>query len=172
MPVRFRCPHCARLLGIASRKIGTQINCPQCAVPLIVPSPDEPNDRLNLDELDDLVNPAAGNGPAPQPATATKTAPKPPPPRPKHKPGEEPLFEEDVDEILGLKKPGEKLNLDDDPPGANGKAKKPVSGMDAMSLDDAEGRLVLSPRKATLLLVAVVLLIGTAFAAGFVIASR
>ena len=30
MPIRFRCPHCERLLGIARRKAGTPIRCPQC----------------------------------------------------------------------------------------------------------------------------------------------
>ncbi len=30
MPIRFRCPHCNRLLGIATRKAGTDIPCPQC----------------------------------------------------------------------------------------------------------------------------------------------
>ena len=40
MPIRFRCPHCSRLLGIARRKAGTQIQCPQCQHALTVPVAD------------------------------------------------------------------------------------------------------------------------------------
>lgn len=41
MPIRFRCAHCDKLLGIARRKAGTIVNCPQCGQPLIVPTPEE-----------------------------------------------------------------------------------------------------------------------------------
>lgn len=40
MPIRFRCVYCDKLLGIATRKAGTVVNCPQCGQPLIVPTPD------------------------------------------------------------------------------------------------------------------------------------
>jgi hypothetical protein len=40
MPIRFRCVYCDKLLGIATRKAGTVVNCPQCGQPLIVPSPE------------------------------------------------------------------------------------------------------------------------------------
>ena len=42
----------------------------------------------------------------------------------------------------------------------------------ALSLDDEARPLVLTPQKATLLIVAVVVLLGIAFAAGFLIAAR
>jgi hypothetical protein len=40
MPVRFRCVYCDKLLGIARRKAGAVVNCPQCGQPLIVPTPE------------------------------------------------------------------------------------------------------------------------------------
>src|SRR5688572_27746928 len=40
MPVRFRCVYCNKLLGIARRKAGAVVNCPQCNQPLIVPTPE------------------------------------------------------------------------------------------------------------------------------------
>src|SRR5262249_59525811 len=30
MPIRFRCPFCNQLLGIARRKAGTAVQCPTC----------------------------------------------------------------------------------------------------------------------------------------------
>jgi hypothetical protein len=185
MPIRFRCPNCSRLLGIAKRKAGTQTNCPQCGRPMTVPyedQPDVPQEPLNLDDLDSLLNPVAqANGdmashPQPSPVSAPAAAQAAPSPRPaaaarpQRKPGEEnPLFEEDVDAILGIHKSGERFELDEDA----GTGKKPVSGLDAMSLDDGGGgKLVLTAQKATLLVVAVVVLLGLAFAAGFLVATR
>ena len=40
MPIRFRCVYCDKLLGIAKRKAGSVVNCPQCHQPLIVPTPE------------------------------------------------------------------------------------------------------------------------------------
>ncbi len=40
MPIRFRCVYCDKLLGIAKRKAGAVVNCPQCGQPLIVPTPE------------------------------------------------------------------------------------------------------------------------------------
>jgi phage FluMu protein Com len=40
MPIRFRCVYCDKLLGIARRKAGSVVNCPQCNQPLIVPTPE------------------------------------------------------------------------------------------------------------------------------------
>ncbi|MDB5310833.1 MAG: hypothetical protein JWO38_5035 [Gemmataceae bacterium] len=193
MPIRFRCPHCTRLLGIARRKAGSQINCPQCARPVTVPVQE---DTGELDELEVLLTPAAPPAPAPEvpgpepgePAVATDrnrspvpqpggpaVAAKPsvprqaPRPQPRREPtGDDPLFEqEDVDAILGVKKT-KALDLDEEPD----TGPKPVSGLDAMSLEDGPGKIVLSSQKATLLVVAVVVLLGIAFAAGFLIASH
>lgn len=38
MPIRFHCKRCHQLLGIASRKAGSDIDCPKCGVSQVVPS--------------------------------------------------------------------------------------------------------------------------------------
>jgi DNA-directed RNA polymerase subunit RPC12/RpoP len=40
MPIRFRCAYCNQLMGIARRKAGTVIRCPNCAGQVIVPHPE------------------------------------------------------------------------------------------------------------------------------------
>lgn len=45
MPIRFRCVYCDKLLGIARRKAGAVVNCPQCGQPLIVPTPEQEPER-------------------------------------------------------------------------------------------------------------------------------
>src|SRR5438874_1439658 len=37
MPIRFRCQYCNQLMGIAHRKVGTEVECPTCKGKLIVP---------------------------------------------------------------------------------------------------------------------------------------
>ena len=37
MPIRFRCPFCNQLMGIARRKAGTVVRCPSCASQVTVP---------------------------------------------------------------------------------------------------------------------------------------
>jgi hypothetical protein len=159
---------------------------------LTVPDEEGPEEPLDLTDLDALVNPASQANGEPEPAafanlddtpqpesarpaaaTATRPAPKPAagaraaPPRQKRNPDDEPLLEEDVDTLLGLTKGAANLDSDDDP----NPRSKPVSGADAMSLGDEPGKVVLSAQKATLLVVAVVVLLGVAFAAGFLIRS-
>jgi hypothetical protein len=180
MPIRFRCSQCDRLLGIARRKAGSRIQCPQCGESTTVPATDqgepEPADRT-LRDLDDLLGPPPVPGVAvvaAEPALMTIDAsvvPKPAPvatitpPRHKPKPVAKPdsLFEQDVDALLGIAKPEEALELEEAP-----KA-KPVSGADAMSLDDGPGSITLSSQKATLIVVAAVLLMLIAFITGFAI---
>jgi phage FluMu protein Com len=196
MPIRFRCSQCDRLLGIARRKSGTQIRCPQCGEITTVPSEDALDaggaDRT-LQGLDDLLGPAPSNNgsllappesalvtiaasavPRPKPVVeyapvveyfppqpaAPKPAPKPKRAAPKQ---EDSLFEQDVDELLGLARPEETINLGEEP------KVKPVNGMDAMSLDDGPGTITLSSQKATLIVVAAVILMLIAFVTGFAI---
>jgi phage FluMu protein Com len=40
MPIRFRCPFCGQLLGIARRKAGCEVRCPNCQGSVQVPSAD------------------------------------------------------------------------------------------------------------------------------------
>ena len=37
MPIRFRCQQCHQLLSVGSRKSGSEIECPKCGVPQVVP---------------------------------------------------------------------------------------------------------------------------------------
>jgi phage FluMu protein Com len=100
MPIRFRCVYCDKLLGIAKRKAGAVVNCPQCGQPLIVPTPEPepeataaasqpaappaaPGKLFEQDDFDVLLEP-----------DATYRTPDPPPPakRPKaHPPPANPL---------------------------------------------------------------------------------
>jgi phage FluMu protein Com len=180
MPIRFRCPHCNKLLGIATRKAGTDIGCPQCAGLVTVPNPvgDGPTPK-ELDEIDEILGltgpePAApvAAPPRPQVKAAPPPAPKPTPaPKKQKKPGDS-LFETgDVDELLGL--PSQLPPVEDDATPAPTKGgPKPVSGMDVQSLDGGDGAWVVSPKKAAVVVVAVVLLLLVAFGGGFLIASR
>src|SRR4051794_32042732 len=52
MTVRFLCPACNQLLGIAARKIGAQVNCPKCQATIIVPAPLEPAMKVGTESLE------------------------------------------------------------------------------------------------------------------------
>ena len=92
MPIHFRCAHCEKLLGIARRKAGTIVNCPQCGQPLIVPTPED-------DEPEQAADPEASTH-----ETDLRTSKENPGRRPKRSPGEAgQLFEQDeIDRLLEL----------------------------------------------------------------------
>ena len=100
--------------------------------------------------------------PAPAPA---KAAPPAPLPLPEPLPEEKPLFEKDLDAVLGATTP------EGDVPGDVKRKPQPTSGLDALSLGGDRGHLVISSQKATALAIVVVLLLALAFAAGFLIGS-
>ena len=162
MPIKFRCVYCEQLLGIARRKAGTETTCPRCGEVLTVPAQDEPAEPTPL-ESDNGTGPVAT-------ASRPRAAPPKPQPRKQPRPGDDPpLFEgEDFDALLGIRRPPEVLDLDDEPPG-----EESAAGVDATSLDADEVKpLVLTPQRATLLVAVVVVLLGVAFALGFLIASK
>lgn len=176
MPIRFRCPHCTRLLGVARRKAGTETACPHCHSVLTIPFEDEPADQqtelIARDELDELLRRSsvkkAGTAAPPKPVQAAQPANRhaPPPPPANVPPGDRPLFEQDLDAVLGKSHH----------PVQRPTAKKPVAeqypGSDALSLGPEPGHIILSPQKVTALAVAMVLLMALSFAAGFWLASR
>ncbi len=51
MSIRFRCHRCRRLLGIASRKAGSRIQCPKCGVSQAVPSEEAAAAALAMDQF-------------------------------------------------------------------------------------------------------------------------
>jgi hypothetical protein len=160
MPIRFRCQYCNKLLGIARRKAGTETTCPQCGSAIIVPQADSPGElRLDLDEIDALLKPST---PPPAPAT---TEPEPAAVEPERFPEDErPLFEREIDAVLGVTNDAERpLAAKPKPP--------PTSGADALSLDEPSRGIVLSSQRATAIIVAAVVLLILAFAAGYLIAS-
>ena len=94
MPVRFRCRHCHQLLGIAHRKIGTEVNCPTCHNKVLVPATDAPDvDRPTVRKPDPLfegsdldallqpspADPAAASPPPAAPAASLDVEPYRPP---------------------------------------------------------------------------------------------
>jgi hypothetical protein len=108
---------------------------------------------------------SAPQEPAPAPP---RTKPVPPPlPKAAPKstnPEERPLFEGDVDEILGgTVEPEEPERV---------KKPAPTSGMDALSMGEPARQIVLSAQKVTLLMVVVVVLMALAFAAGYFLAPK
>src|SRR5690348_13648008 len=97
MPIRFRCPYCNQLLGIARRKAGTVVPCPTCHSPVTVPlasqedGPPSPPPPAAIPEPepapaaapalfersdfeDYLHDPVAAAPPAPPPAPAPRPA--------------------------------------------------------------------------------------------------
>ena len=51
MPIRFRCKRCRQLLGIASRKAGSEIECPKCGVSQVVPNEEAASAALAMDQF-------------------------------------------------------------------------------------------------------------------------
>lgn len=153
MPVQFRCTGCRGKLSISRRKAGCQVECPKCGLPLTVPTGDEVADELT--ELLAAAQSAATADARPQP--------RPPAKRPVTLDDmplfERPDFEKLLDPVLHTPDPLPLPPSDDGIPDRRATA---APGHDA----DA---IVLSRTTATLLVVAVVVLLGLAFAAGFLV---
>ncbi len=165
MPIRFRCAYCNQLLGIARRKAGTVVRCPTCAGQVVVPAADaaieteEPQpsgDRpvFERSDFDDLFNnpkpvddeaEAQTAGAPPRKQAGGRTA------APPHDGSDEAWgTHADPDVVV------EPLGIP--PPGA-------ASGFQA----PRTAGIVLSPTKATILTVVVVVGLAVAFAAGLLV---
>ena len=59
MAVRFRCKRCHQMLGIASRKAGSRIECPKCGLPQVVPGEEAAAAAMAMDELAPSHQPVA-----------------------------------------------------------------------------------------------------------------
>ncbi len=59
MAVRFRCQRCHQILGIASRKAGSRIECPKCGLPQVVPSEEAAAAAMAMDRLAPSHQPVA-----------------------------------------------------------------------------------------------------------------
>src|SRR5262245_42453073 len=159
MPIRFRCAYCNQLLGIAHRKAGTVVRCPTCAGQVVVPdpkargadkpSPDNPAaplfERSDFDDLfGGLERRQEARDPKDQliPATSLPELAVPSPP---------PVGPRAAASSVGYDV--ERLSL------------PPVAG----PVVAAAPGIVLSPTKATLLTVAVIVGLGLAFTAGLIV---
>lgn len=148
MPIRFRCAYCNQLLGIARRKAGTVIHCPTCAGQVVVPAAeseepapagrDEP--VFERSDFEQMINPKPGRPRSRPPAPVNGPSAPPPaaPPDAWGTHGEAPI---DVDRL---------------PPGT---APSSVTGAGPV--------ILLTPAKATLLTVLVVVFVALAFGVGF-----
>jgi phage FluMu protein Com len=140
MPIRFRCWHCNQLLGIARRKAGTQVQCPTCRNQVTVPETDQPDDKV--------------------PAAAP------------------PLFERDdfeayLHEAAGASLPGRSVPPPPVPPPP---APLPAAAPGAFEPHipppvsvPAEVGLIITPTRATVLTVVVIILLAVAFGAGLLV---
>jgi hypothetical protein len=150
MPIRFRCHHCHQLLGIARRKSGTHVNCPTCHREVLVPAENE-------------APAVAAPQPVPSPVPAPVPAPAPA------------LFERD--DFDALLRPPQSMAMDP-PRHSNGGVHAPIirpspeysgQGSSWQRADAAAVGLVLSPARATVLTVVVILLLAIAFGAGLLV---
>jgi hypothetical protein len=152
MPIRFRCAYCNQLMGIARRKAGTVVRCPTCAGQVVVPSPgpgveelQKPGpgpalfERSDFNFEQEIHKPPAGES---RTAGARQAgfAPVPPAPAPARPGGH------DAPAAAGAS-----LSLQSLPTGT------PTPG------------ILLTPGKATLLGVVIVILLGVAFFAGMLV---
>lgn len=126
------------------------------SLPPSLPAAEKP--RVEAPKPPAYPKPAAAHvapPPAPKPRPAT--------PKPPIDPNDPPLFEKDMDEILG--QTVAPVEAERDKPAK-------VSGMDALSLGEPSRHIVLSAQKATFLMILVVVLLVLAFAAGYFLAPR
>ncbi len=148
MPVRFRCSYCNQLLGISRRKIGLPVKCPTCQGQVIVPPRD----------TEEAAPPALAPVGTPQRqfeqsdflamlekppvlAAAAPPAPAPAPPR-----VQEPMPDFSAPEA----------------------ERPPEVDVEPLSVPSPNGWL-LTPKKLTLLIVAIIVLLALAFAAGVLV---
>lgn len=199
MPITFRCQSCRNKLSTAKRKAGSTVTCPGCGSEVRVPTASEkldpqverllataggraeyqaaPEDPLSPDDSTPDFGPkddppsfepepkALPPEPPPPPKTPTARRAKPitkpaPAPMPQSKLNDLPLFErEDFAEMLEKDTEEE----DEEEPLPLPKESPPTTA--------ADGFLV-TRGTATLVMVAVVVLLGLAFAAGFLVGNR
>lgn len=161
MPIRFRCAYCNQLMGIARRKAGMVVKCPNCNGQVVVPADEEDGGiegaeasegpaagtQQPLFERSDFDEVLAGSGrrapPAAPPKAASSFPPSFPPvpaqaPRPKEPASSAPQGS-GVDFVPNLPMPG------------------------------VPSGIVLSPTMATLLSVAVIVALALAFTAGLIV---
>jgi hypothetical protein len=159
MPVQFRCSACRGKLSISRRKAGKQVECPKCGQTLTVPT-----GEAMADELTELLVAAQSAVKADvRPMTpAARLAAKRPATLEDMPLFERPDFEKLLDPVAHTPDPTPlPLPLPDD--------RIPDRSRSTLPPGHDPDAIVLSRTTATLLVVAVVVLLGLAFAAGFLV---
>jgi hypothetical protein len=156
MPIRFRCAYCNQLLGIARRKAGTVVRCPTCAGQLVVPNVDTDETEaqggeegplvFERNDFEELLNPGAGEAVPIEKKQTLLT------------PSDDPVA------IPAAAEP---------PAGAWGTHAEPAIKLEqihpALPVTAQPAGIVLSPTKATLLLIAVIVAVALAFGGGWLL---
>jgi hypothetical protein len=169
MPIRFRCAYCNQLLGIARRKAGTVVRCPTCAGQVVVPAadasaePDEPEPAGNepvfeRSDFDDLFN-------NPKPMTEAAEPPTAGAPAPRKQGGGAGTAAPPAQAPV----PDEAWGTHADPDVAVEPVGLPSRGPSGFQPPYRPPGIVLSPTKATILTVVVVVGLAVAFAAGLLV---
>lgn len=110
MPIRFRCAYCNQLMGIARRKTGTVVRCPNCAGQVVVPRPEgakgaEPGEAkpahpeqpfFEQNDFDEALS-AAAPGARPVLPASEPNSPSRPIPAPATFQGSAPVYEPEVE---------------------------------------------------------------------------
>jgi hypothetical protein len=151
MPIRFRCKYCNQLMGIAHRKAGMEVECPTCKGQLLVPqtsqepaappSPPPPQISAPLFERNDFADFLNPQPAEPILAGASQPAASRPQPAQATRPVIVPSYKPDVEPMPGALAP-----LEPQPVG-----------------------IVLTPTRATMLTVAVIIGLAVAFSLGLII---
>jgi hypothetical protein len=144
MPIRFRCPGCNQLMGIARRKAGTTVNCTACHSPVTVPAEDDA--------------PLTAPGAVPIPDSSP-----PPPPLPPRD-----VFDRDDFDVILHREPAARAPAVATPPPPVREPRPDESLMLPPQPAPAAG-VVLSPGWATVLTVVLVLLLALSFVAGVLV---
>jgi len=137
MPIRFRCFYCNQLMGISRRKAGTMVRCPTCASQVMVPhASSEPTKKETAPPRSSFFDQNDFEQIVNGPTQGTEPPPSPAPPLP---------------EVPAL---------------PNVAPLPPVEAAPLPPAPAAPAGIVLTPLRATVLAVGVLVLVGLAFAGG------
>jgi len=161
MPIQFRCNYCNQLLSIATRKAGAVVSCPTCAARVIVPRHSDPA-KIGQPAREITAKAEAG--------AAKEAAPK---------AGQALLEQGDFEDLLKGPEPAHDrpepvpapLAQRNDQPPSGSSSSDSLTGQEVnvelvATLPVTGSALVLTPARASILAVAIVVLLAAAFLAG------
>jgi len=180
MPIQFRCPACERTLSIARRKAGTSVKCPQCAAMVMVPAmagvaieSSEPASHKRLTVIQPEVVNKSNHSPSKvksRPNSQSSAT---------EKVDSMPLFERpDFESLLNPALAQAKNESQHKPRPAENYAPAPVAPIvpvvppSEMTVPvGVDNHLIMSRRKLAMIAIAIAVLIGISFVAGYFLAS-